>query len=683
MARVYAVEHRVLTDVLAAGGTFLSDGPIPDIVEDRTRRTRARNIAEAGYELTLPRSSPLYASLLQERVIWVAYSDGSIEEWRIRRIEEATEGDSGTKLARVRCRHVGLDLQYRSEIMEKTDGGLPHIDFEHTGPPSEHFGIILGTLGAPFVTGKAPSHFVAGTIAFTDDITIRYRGLRPWEAFTEIERQTGGEIFVRRNGATNWPVDLVVSVNSSVAPGRIELGVNAAALEHQADSDDQATVVTPRGDRHPSATADEGFELTIAENAFEVEAVAGNDLTLSHDIVVEDDALNGLWAFDADGNGNQVTDSTAPNVITVPGHAIAVEETVAIRKNSSGDRIIRIDYPSKATAFGTKGKLYDRPDIPHVNNVLPNPWLRDWTDGGYGNPFFLPPPPTPLLPQPRAPNPLPFPRNRPRLGPAGGGAASGIARTAMGSGGGDAFARADAATLGGSWFDPAGVFPIVSQHAECIVNGFAVFMGGGTRNEFVVRADVAAKSGEALLILKWLNAGNWVVGGIVLVSGNQRLRILQAVSGTVTTLADTDITDDTSGSHVLKGWIRSGAVDLWYDGSTNISGTPDASLGTGYGFCGLYGGFLGSGTQPQFDNFRLAVTNVITCTGLATGEKMDIDGNQTTESGGTATWSLGGTDWPLTTIELLDSGGSPLVPPSGPWSPPYGGIAPGDQFAKV
>lgn len=681
MGTAYAVEHRLLTDVLAASGAYLPE-LLSGIVEGSARRTRARNISDAGYEFTIPRSSLAYAHLLQERVVHVLYSDSSEEEWRIRRIEESLDA-RGDRFSRVLCDHVGMDLFHRSEILEKTDGGVPYIDFEHEGPPSEHFGIILGTLGAPFITGKAPAHFAAGTIDFTDDIHVRYRGLKPWDACLEIERQTEGELFVRRNGATNWLIDLVTAVNATAPVARVEVGRSIVAFGHSGDSEDQATVVTPRGGNHPSAgPGEEGFELTVAENAFEVTAVAGNDLTLAHDIVIEDGALasEGLWAFDADGNGDAITDSTAPNIITVPGHAIAVGETVSIRKNSAGDRIIKLEWASKVATYGVKGELYDRPDIPHVNNLVPNAFLRDWTDGGRGDPFFLPPPP-PSFYAGLTPNPVPIPRNPPRLQRPGGGCGAGICRTQGGSLGGDDFARPDFYQIGPGWWNGVNNFEIISGQAVGVASrsGQALFMGSGQASEFVVRADVTPGDGQGMLILKWVNSTNWVFAGVAIIGGDQYLAIIEQAQGVQSVLQTFNITDDPN-PHVIKGWIRGDDVDLWYDGTSHISATIAASLDGVPGWCGIYHVDNG-GTLAAFDDFWVATTNVIATTGLATGEKMDVDGTQTAESGGTATWSLGGADFPLATIELVDAGGGPLSPARGPWTP-NGGIFPGDSFVK-
>lgn len=670
---------------------------IDDVLDETVRRTRAVDQTRASYSFGLPLDSPSLTFAIEESILRVPYSGSTpvVEEWRVREIDEDISERRG-EFARVTCDHVAMDLLHRSEVLERVDGGISFVDFEHDGPPSEHFGILFGTLGAPYVVGRAPSYFAAGTVSITTPVLVRYNRMRPLEGIQELVnrlRSLGvtAEWHVRRNGATNWLVDLVPNVNAGAPVPRVEVGRSVVSFGRARDSIEQATVVVPSGGNHPAAGTDD-FRLGIGENHLRVTGVSGDDLTLSHDVVLEDDQWNGFYIEEPDGSFTQITDSAAPDEITVPGHAVSVGDLVSIRRNSAGDELSGVRYPSRVTLYGPKAKPLDRGDIPYVNNWIPNPWYRDWTNGGRGDPFFLPPAPAVLIP---GPTPPPIPRNVPKLAPPGGGAAGGISRLLNGELGGDDFDRADHPNLGWTWFDVVKggatgyidifrTWAIVSNRAQVKSGefGVATSLVIPASTEYVMRADVSAGGGQVFLA-RWIDSNNYILAGIGTTSGNQRLKIITAVGGTQTEQASVDISpDDTStAEHTLKVWFRDGNVDVWYDFGAGGAVSASASF-TGLdgvlGVPGIFGDDDG-GNRPTVDNFEVAKTNTIVCTGLAAGEQMDIDGNETVESGGVATWSLGGVDFPLSTIQIEASGGSPVT--AGPWSVP-GGIYPGSSFFK-
>ena len=703
MASLVAVQHESWDALECDSGTRQS--VISDVIEGTRKRTRAVDISRAGYTFGLPLDSPSLATVIEESVIRLPYAevdengivttpDVLIEEWRVREIDEDID-KAGETFARVTCDHPGMDLLHRSEIMERVDGGISFVDFEYDGPPSEHLDILFGVLGGPYVVGKAPSYFASGTVSITTPIVVRYNRMRPHEAIVELLNRlravaVTAEWTVRRNGATNYLVDIVPQVNASAAIPRVEGGRSMVSFGRGRDSVEQATVIVPAGGNHPAAGTDD-FRLGIGENHFRVTAVASDDLTLSHDVVIEDDQWNGFFVEEPDGTFTQITDSTAPNILTVTGHAVTVDELVSIRRNAAGDELSGVRWPSRVTLYGPKARALDRGDIPYVNNWVPNPWFRDWTDGGKGASFFLPPPPPVLIP---GPTPPPIPRNLPRL-VGRGGCANGICMVPPGGHlGDDDFDRADAPTLGFTWFDVSKSgspisnilknWEIASNKAQVksgeFGNASSLVIGAAT--EYVIRADVAAGGGQVFLS-RWIDSGNYILAGIGTTAGNQRLKIITAVNGSQTEQASVDISpDDTStGEHTLKAWFRDGTIDVWYDFGTGGAVSASAAF-TGLdgvlGVPGIFGDDDG-GNRPTVDDWHVAAGNIITCSGLATGEQMDIDGNETVESGGTATWNLGGVDFPLSTIQIEASGGSPVT--AGPFSP-TGGIYPGTDFVK-
>ncbi len=320
----------------------------------------------------LRRENESWPDLQERRVLRTVFSDGSFDEWRITKIQEAREPDL-TGL--VECESPKYDLG--SRLMERVEAdGSASPYFELYGlTPTEHLGVILQ---------DAPAYFSAGTVASSAEGDMVYDWDSPLSAVGELAQLNDLELDVRRT-STGYKVNLPEAVGSSMDKAYLRYARNLTGVRRTSEvQTNHATRVYPRGGGQP------GERLTMGDARWLVDGVAGVVLTMSTQEgspILVDDQLNGLYVEEPGGTIKQIVDSgsMAQTITLSAGHGVSAGERIWVRRNSSGAQLTYLEHPTNLAAYGLVSAPLDRQDIPRVDNLAENPFLSNYTAGAPDN----------------------------------------------------------------------------------------------------------------------------------------------------------------------------------------------------------------------------------------------------------------------------------------------------------
>lgn len=382
MASPRCVRLEVWSGFQCAGGTRLA--VIPDAL---TAEDAFSVSAENQLTLTLPLGSSAHASLAARRVLRTVFADDSFNEWRI--LSRTQERSERGLVARVEAGDPLLALG--DLIIARTEGDGTHLyQWPNEGRTASEY---LSTVILPALTAEGYTWVAAGTIDPTEPVPLVFDYTTPLAALRYLAQQTGCELRLRRNGTTQYLVDIVTRVGSTAAIRYVRQGRDLLRLLREERVDAMATRVVPKG-------ADEGgIRATMAEAEWRVATVF--DILVTHYVVLEDplggdgpvledDQLNGYYLLKPGGTLQQITDTTAAtqrlDMADVTG--ISVGDLVKIRKGSTGEVLDFLESPSQKTVagYGLQTKVLDLPDLPGTVNLAPNPAMRTYTTGSNAPP---------------------------------------------------------------------------------------------------------------------------------------------------------------------------------------------------------------------------------------------------------------------------------------------------------
>lgn len=192
------------------------------------------------------------------RIASVVWSDGTFDEWRIGTIDDG-RGLSGA--VDVRCNPLFLDLGERSNtaagrgwVSDLPSSGVRNFDYTLT----QRTALDIWT---NFVIPNCPSWVAAGTIDPTVTIpTLAVSRLTPWALALAVRDALRAmditcELFLRRNGSTNYLLDLVTQVNIGATIPAFHPIASLVTLKRHTDPTLQATRILVRGANTPDGPA--------------------------------------------------------------------------------------------------------------------------------------------------------------------------------------------------------------------------------------------------------------------------------------------------------------------------------------------------------------------------------------------------------------------------------------------
>lgn len=349
------------------------------VVTDLLALTETRSIiGEESLSATVKFSAGLLAVLAEWKVLRVVFDDDSFDEWRVADIAEG-RGQDGASLVEVRALWPTVDLASLGIITRTETDGLVRPDFEVIGlSPGEH----LTSFILPALTAAGATWFAAGTVTPTMPVDVVYAWTTPKEAVDLLAAQTGYEFQLRRNGTTNYLIDLVATIGGSAATVLFRTARNLTGIKRQRSAVELVSRVYPRG------TNEDGVAATMARARWKVTAVdtTNDDVTLADPVggdgpIRFDDQLNGKYLRRVSGTLDQILDSFAATqkVRVADASFYAVNDVVELRATSGGADLVSLDSPAAVALYGApKVAVIDRPDIPATVNLCPNPAQRAW-----------------------------------------------------------------------------------------------------------------------------------------------------------------------------------------------------------------------------------------------------------------------------------------------------------------
>lgn len=286
-----ALSYLKLSRLLACQGTQVVYGVLKpedlesatDVmaVEDQESLTlRFSRVDETGGERHIAQLSNLFTSQLKAgRVITVVWDDGSFDEWRVGPVIQG-RGEKG--LITVQCVPLWLDLVERADsasgmgwVSDLSSSGIRNFDYEidHQTPAA---------IWSARVIPACPSWVTAGTIDPTYVIpNLSVSRITPG-ALALLVRDTlrnvdvACEVRLRRNGTTDYKLDLVTQIGSAAATPVFHPSTSLVSLQQKSDPTLQATRVLLKG-----GTAPDGLPGQWGIARWRGAAPSGNDIALT------------------------------------------------------------------------------------------------------------------------------------------------------------------------------------------------------------------------------------------------------------------------------------------------------------------------------------------------------------------------------------------------------------------
>lgn len=336
--------------------------------------------------VSCPQDDAAVTHLVQRRVLRVIMDDASFTEWRIQEIDNQLS-ESGNVVT----------VKAVSPLLDLLDAGLIS-ETSATGVVSFDIGLaqvsVTEVIDNYIITGLPTEYdcFARGTIDPTQLFDVS------WSRSTRLGllRQLGdaardsatlqpAEIRIRRNGTTNYLIDVLTQIGSDQAVADLRTQKNILRHRRTQDAAEMCTVILPFG----------VDGATIGRAAWKLDNASGltyeiTDPEGGQSPVLEDDQLNGMYVV-PDGSAAliAITDSAAGSPATVTlasSTGITEGSAYELRADSSGTLNTELVSPSRVaappTGFGRKVRTIDRPDLHGFRNLVANPWFRDWAVAG-------------------------------------------------------------------------------------------------------------------------------------------------------------------------------------------------------------------------------------------------------------------------------------------------------------
>lgn len=353
------------------------------------RRTRKVGAAEE-WSVQIGPDSNAWGELTEERVLQGVWVDPDTQavletaEARIRRPAQVLER-GGERRQQVAADGLLLDLLHNATLIEKVEANgdiRRRFTIELILPEKHLTDIILP---------NAPSYVSLGTVEPGEPVTITYDNDHPLTAAQELAKvatfgggQKGAELRLRRAGAGDYRLDLVGRIGSDTISLRVEDAKNLLSVTRDTDSGKIGTRIYPIGGTNL------GEEGSMADAEWQVASGTAATLTMVDPIIGEDDQLNGLTLQDFEGDFHTIADTTAPRTVvldsdpgkTLRGTLVRFKRPVTGPSGTVQGKLSYLESPDAIDRWGvTKSVRLERPDIPNIDNLVPNPALREWSGG--------------------------------------------------------------------------------------------------------------------------------------------------------------------------------------------------------------------------------------------------------------------------------------------------------------
>lgn len=255
-------ELGVWTDVAANGGTRESVFVAPLQLTDDIEIREDGHLGTEKLTAVVDASEPAYDDVTPGKVLRVELADGEATEWRVFKVTTDRNTDGGLE-ATIVCESIAWDLIRRVPLVDRVEAGRADLDFSLLSlTPTEWIDDVLLT------TSGFPSWITRGTVDPTDDLSLPVDGEPAGKLLNKIAELTASEWTLRRNGATDYKIDVLSERGATSRRPLIALRRNMLSMSKETTAENQATRVYPRGG------GQRGFRGTMADAKWKVTGVA-------------------------------------------------------------------------------------------------------------------------------------------------------------------------------------------------------------------------------------------------------------------------------------------------------------------------------------------------------------------------------------------------------------------------
>lgn len=339
--------------------------------------------------VVVQRSDARVAELVAGRVLRTCFSDTTADrEWDLVQLEDNDTDDQLTLTAHP------IALRLARKLYETVDAatGAPIFDFAIVGTTAAD---AIDDYVLPTLAARGMSWVARGTV----DATATFDLSGQWASILEIVRaiaepgRANGEWQLRRNGDTDYKLDVLTSIGASAGTLRVRTQHNLLAHQRSRSVLEAVTRVCARG-------SDLAAPRTMAEHLWRVASKGtdgiGNYLELEDiaggaDPILEDGQLDGRYVGSFDTHNPTLQLVTDSRQSTQRVYMSSTAQFTAGRwcrflvgSTTTGQRLTSLTSPTAAAAptadgLGDLAEFLDVPEVRGDCNLVPNPWMRDWT----------------------------------------------------------------------------------------------------------------------------------------------------------------------------------------------------------------------------------------------------------------------------------------------------------------
>jgi len=353
-----------------ASNSGVHEGNIP---RDDVLSASLNENLDGRHQLTLKisRDTSSWSEITERRVLRVIYTDDTVAEFRI--VEIAEQHDASGRIATIGADGIIMDLANGMVHRVESDGTITLFYTLLSFSVDELVTLILA---------HTPTYFVKGTIDESTTVvpTFTFDYYSPLKALQDLAALQTLELAVRRNGDTDYRVDLLTELGSTAAVPEFRLRKNLKGVKHTVDAAEMANRIYPAG------SSDGAIRLSAGKARWEVTGVSTLVVSLDGDPIYEDDHLVGYYVEDEAENYWEITDSdaTAQTITLETGHTVQTGDLLWFRElvgTATYKELPYVDSPSSQATYGIVVSATEEGDVPFTDNLVDDPAIKDWSTG--------------------------------------------------------------------------------------------------------------------------------------------------------------------------------------------------------------------------------------------------------------------------------------------------------------
>lgn len=382
------VRLEVHTDLACASGVRVASFD-PSHLASAVLHTSISGVESLTF--TTSRTFAQTSELVHGRVVRPCWSDSALDtEWRINEIvDQSGAGDAGQ--ITVTCQSILLDL-----------ARAPFVGWDSAGHATFAFSALqltptewINTYVLPACVEAGMSWVAIGTQDYTTEFDLDGEYVTALEILRAMQQagRAPGELALRRNGSTDYKIDLLIGRGLTATTVRVQTSRNLLAHQRTRRFSDLGTKIVPRGAAE-SAVRDMSQAIWRVQTVVDGTHADLEDPLGGADPIAYDDQLNGLYVapIASSFSSQVISDCTASNSrITVASTAGWTGGTTLVRffrtSGANGDGVVSLSHPTRALSpasggFGVVTRILDIPGGTGDSNLLTsNPWMSTWTTG--------------------------------------------------------------------------------------------------------------------------------------------------------------------------------------------------------------------------------------------------------------------------------------------------------------